>query len=226
MKDIKLEADVISSDGNKVGTVDRVIVHPETLDIEGIVVSEGLLFSTDRIIEEEMIDRVDVDGSVILNVSEAEEERLPELASARFVEANDRMLGRMTEMHHMVMPSAHGQVLVLSEPADPEFAPAPDSPLQPAPTNPPNIVDRDNLPEGTVTLEEGTDVIDIEGEKIGTIDDVIYDADDRITEIMVSSGLIFKHQVRIPATWIESVTSDMVVISRTAEQAEEAGRID
>lgn len=226
MKDIKLEADVVSSNGNKVGTVDRVIVHPETLEIEGIIVSEGFLFNTDRIVKEEMIDRVDADGNVVLSITDEDEERLPELASARFVGANDQMLGRLSEMHHMATPAATGQVLVFSERVDPEYAPAPDSPLQPAPTNPPNIVDRDNLPEGTVTLEEGTDVIDIEGEKIGEIDDVIYDADDQITEIVVGSGIIFTHQVRIPAAWIESVTSDTVVISRTAEQAEEAGRID
>lgn len=224
MKDIKLEKDVVSSDGEVVGSVDRIIVHPKSLEVEGIVVHEGILFTTDRIVEEEFIDRVDADGTIYLNVSKDEEERLPELVKARFVEADAGVQSQVAEMEHMTMPSAHGQVLVMSERADPDFAPAPDSPLQPAPSDPPNIVDRTNLPEGTVMLEEGTDVLDINGEKIGTIDEVVYDANDQITEIIIGEGMLFTEHVRVPADWIESVTSDIVVISKTAEHAEKAGK--
>lgn len=226
MKDIKLGADVISRNSEKVGTVDRVIVDPETLDVDGIVVHEGLLFSTDRIIKAEMIERVDSEGTVRLNITAGEEDQLPELTSARFVEADGGLRDQYASMHHMAMPAAAGSVLLLSEPVDDRYAPAPDSPMRPAPTDPPNIVDRSNLPGGTTTLEEGTDVVDINGDKIGTVEEVIYDEADRLTGIVVGSGIVFTNRVHVKADWIESAGHESVVINRTADQVEKAGTVD
>jgi sporulation protein YlmC with PRC-barrel domain len=52
--DIRLDSDVIARGGDKVGTVDRIVIHPDTLAIEALIVEEGMLFTTDRIIEPEM----------------------------------------------------------------------------------------------------------------------------------------------------------------------------
>jgi sporulation protein YlmC with PRC-barrel domain len=129
-------------------------------------------------------------------------------------------------MGYMTTPSAAGQVMVLSEPVDARYAPAPDSPFQGAPATSPNIVDETNLPPNTVTIVEGTDVVDRSGEKIGTVDEIIYGADDRIDAIIVSEGFFFKHHVRIPAEWIETAGHEHIIIDRLADEAERAGRID
>jgi sporulation protein YlmC with PRC-barrel domain len=52
--DIRLDSHVIARGGDKVGTVDRIVIHPDMLAIEALIVEEGMLFTTDRIIEPEM----------------------------------------------------------------------------------------------------------------------------------------------------------------------------
>lgn len=226
MKDIALDKDVIGSDGTKVGTVDRIIIHPDTLEIDGFVVHEGTIFTHDRIVEEEFVDRIDADGNIVLNITADQESELPELAKRRVTEAEGGTLDRLSEMNYMATPSAAGQVMVLSEPVDDRYAPAPDSPMQPAPSDPPAMTEETNLPENTVTLEEGTDVVDVNGQKIGSIDEIIYDDGDQLQAIVIEDGLIFKHHFRVSASWIDSMTHEAVTLNRTAEEAREAGKVD
>lgn len=225
MRDIRLGSDVRTNDGEKVGTVDQLVVHPDTLEVVSIIVKEGTFFTTDRIIDMEMVDRVDVNGDVVLEISRGHEQDLPELASRRVVEPSRDMFDRIAEMGYLAMPSAAGQVLVMSEPMSDRYAPAPDSLFAPAPADAPVIQDEDNLPPNTVTIEEGTDVVDRHGEKIGTVDEIIYGQDRTIDAIVVSEGWLFKHHVRIPGEWIESAGHENVIINRSAAEAEEAGRI-
>jgi uncharacterized protein YrrD len=226
MRDIRLESDVRTKDGEKVGTVDQLVVHPDTLEIVSIIVKEGTLFTKDRIIDMEMVDRVDVNGDVVLEISKEHEEELPELATARFIEPDRDQYNRLSEMNYMATPSAAGNVLIFSEPVDSRFAPAPDSPMMPASADPPAIHDETNLPPNTVTIEEGTDVVDRNGEKLGTIDEIIYGDDRTIDAVIVGEGFLFKHHVRIPADWIASAGHEHIILDRTADEAERAGRID
>lgn len=225
MRDIRLGSDVRTRDGEKVGTVDQLVVHPDTLEIVSVIVKEGTLFTTDRIIDMEMVDRVDVNGDVVLEISKDHEQELPELATRRLVEPSHNQYDRIVEMGYLATPSAHGQVMLFSEPVDSSYAPAPDSPFASAPADAPVIQDEDNLPPNTVTIEEGTDVVDRHGEKIGTVDEIIYGQDRTIDAIVVSEGWLFKHHVRIPGEWIESAGHENVIINRSAAEAEEAGRI-
>lgn len=226
LTDVTLDKDVISSDGETVGTVDRIIIHPDTLQIDGFVVHEGILFSHDRIVDEEFVDHIDADGNIVLRITAEQEDRLPELASRRVIEPDRTMLNRISQMEHMALPSAHGQVLVFSEPVDSRYAPAPDSPMQPAPTNPPPITDETNLPPNTVTIEKGMDVVDVSGEKVGSVDEVFYDDDDQLQAFVIEKGFIFKDHLRIPAAWIESLGDDEIRLTRTAQEAETAGKVD
>jgi len=226
MRDIRLGSDVRTNDGEKVGTVDQLVVHPDTLEVVSIIVKEGTFFTTDRIIDMEMVDRVDVNGDVVLEISRGHEQDLPELASRRVVEPSRDMFDRIAEMGYLAMPSAAGQVLVMSEPMSDRYAPAPDSLFAPAPADAPVIQDEDNLPPNTVTIEEGTDVVDRHGEKIGTVDEIIYANDRTIDAIVVSEGWLFRHHVRIPGDWIESAGGESIIINRSAAEAEEAGRVD
>jgi sporulation protein YlmC with PRC-barrel domain len=134
---------------------------------------------------------------VHLKLSKEQEEELPAFVSARLV-----------------------------EPAEERYAPRTDSAFQPAPAHAPEIVDEDNLPEDSVTISEGADVVDRSGEKIGEVDDVIYDTGHRVEAIVVSSGFIFKDRIRIPAGWTSSATHDRIQIDRSAGDAERAGMLE
>ena len=74
---IALGQDVFARDGQKVGTVDRVVLDDRSHRVDQIVVHKGVFFSTDKLVDRTMIERVD-DGGVHLSIGATEEEKLPD----------------------------------------------------------------------------------------------------------------------------------------------------
>jgi uncharacterized protein YrrD len=68
-----------------------------------------------------------------------------------------------------------------------------------------------NIPDHTVALKEGADVVAADGEKVGSVERVFADRDsNRATHLLVSQGVLFQKHKPIPTAWIESVTEDEV----------------
>ena len=69
---LDIGSDVLSSDGQTVGRVDRIIYQPDTMTVREFVVHEGVFFTTDRIVARDLIDRVDEDHAVHLRITAEE----------------------------------------------------------------------------------------------------------------------------------------------------------
>lgn len=82
---IQLGKPVVSKDGKQVGRVDRIALDYETREVKQIVVHQGVLLTHDRLVDRELIDRVDEDGTVHLALTAAEVDRLPEFVEAEFI---------------------------------------------------------------------------------------------------------------------------------------------
>ena len=91
-----------------------------------------------------------------------------------------------------------------------------------APSNPPVDEVQSNLPEQSVLVNEGTDVVGSDGEKIGTVDQVAYTPDGDIDGFVVKAGFIFHNDVRIPGNWIEEISGDIVTLNVTSDEAQSA----
>src|SRR5206468_11610224 len=77
-----------------------------------------------------------------------------------------------------------------------------------------------NLPEDSVLIDKGVEVIGSDGKKVGHIDELIVDDERRVTAFVVKSGWLFKHDVRIPLSAIADRAHDHVRLNVTAEEAE------
>ena len=63
-----------------------------------------------------------------------------------------------------------------------------------------------NIPEGTVALEEGAKVISADDKQVGSIEQLVVDRqDNRVSHFVVGEGLLFKERKLIPVTWISSI---------------------
>ena len=68
-----------------------------------------------------------------------------------------------------------------------------------------------NIPEDTIPLREGTDVISSDGEHVGDIEKLIVAPDsNRATHFLISQGLFFKDRKMVPAHWVKTVEEDKV----------------
>ena len=71
-----------------------------------------------------------------------------------------------------------------------------------------------NIPENTVGLKEGAEVITADGHKIGSVERVFADeGSHKATHLLVASGMLFKTHTPIPVTWIDTVTDDSITLA-------------
>ncbi|HUY98782.1 MAG TPA: PRC-barrel domain-containing protein [Thermomicrobiaceae bacterium] len=220
--DLELGKTVVSSDGEKVGRVDRLVFDANTKELRQFIVHQGTFLTSDRIVDRPMIDHVDDDGTVHLNAPAAVVEQQPEFVVAEFLIPTEDELRWFP--HAWVNSGGGVGAPILYGPG--ELGQGYDQHgglFEPAPLNPPQEEVRSNLAEDSVMLDRGTNVVDRDGEKVGTVEDVIYDENGAIAGFVVKAGFLFHHDVRIPADLVESMSPASVRLKVSADEAESAG---
>lgn len=193
-------AEVFSSVGEKIGSLDRIVLDPGTKEVTHIVVKEGIIFSDSKLIP---ISYVALDGKQITLTKNAMElDDLPDFNENLYLKM-DRTdeLGLNVEAVYWYPPM---NVAWWSVGGGRKWAP-----------EPAYVLKKENiLPEGTVALEEGASVVSNDGEDIGSVEQVmVASGEERITHIVVSSGFLTKEYKLVPTLWIKNVTDEKVYLS-------------
>ena len=81
-----------------------------------------------------------------------------------------------------------------------------------APFIQPYVVEIDrNIPEGTVPLREGAQVISKDEKHVGDVDDVLTDPDtEQVTHFVISRGLLLHERKLIPVNWVDKIGENRV----------------
>src|SRR5262249_46661874 len=75
------------------------------------------------------------------------------------------------------------------------------------------------------TIEPGTPVLDVNGDKIGQVHDVTVAADTgKPEQIVVRRGFLFHHDTVVPADLIKEVSDDGVMLTKTKSEVEALGQ--
>lgn len=217
--DIRLGKPVLSSDGKEVGKVDRIVLDANSKEVRQIIVHQGVLLTKDRIVDRPMIEQIDSDGTLHLNVDSGMVDELPPFVEKEYIIPSQEDLLRWMP-HAWANESGLGAPFILA-PGDYGQGYDPHGGLmQQATMNPPETEVRSNLATDAVTIDQGTNVEDKNGDKIGTVDEIYYDDDGNIAGFVVKEGFLFHHDVRVPADWVESMTPDAVRLRLSADEAE------
>ena len=76
----------------------------------------------------------------------------------------------------------------------------------------------ENTPEGTIAVKEGAWVESLDGKEIGRVESIFTDpGEQRVTHLLVSSGLLHKKHKLIPTIWIETVMGEKILLNVDAE---------
>lgn len=229
---IELGKPVVSKDSERVGRVDRIALDYDTHEVKQIIVHQGILLTRDRIVDRDLIERVEDDGTVRLAITAAEVERLPEFVEAEFIRPTEEDLRSLPYILPGI-PGATGAAILWAPPADrqpiaerpyQEFDPASGPLLGPAAPPETTIEVESNLPEDALLISHGTDVIDREGEKLGIVEEVETNEDGEVVAIVVRAGLLFHHDIRVPIDWVSSITEEAVHLRLSADEVEALGQ--
>lgn len=161
---VDLDAKVRARDGEEIGSVERAIVDPESQEVTAFVVRTGAIFGRDIVVSRAELDQAAEDGDAIrLRLTKDELERLPDFVAERY----------MSPPPAWVAPAGYGFPAtgyawpVAVDPIDPVMVPvAMPTEDEMASTEDPDLV----------TLNKGAVVMDRDGDDIGVVDDVRFDA--------------------------------------------------
>jgi uncharacterized protein YrrD len=203
----KRGANVFTSDGQKVGEIERVVLDPRTDEVTHVVVEKGFLLPIDKVVPISLVGPATEDR-VTLRDNAGDLEALPDLEERHYV-----MVGDEAEKE----ASSRGQPRPLYW-----YPPVRTMWWQPGgylgysgffgyPV-PPYIVETErHIPEGTVALKEGAKVISKDGEHVGDVEAVLTDPEeDRATHLVLSEGLLLKERKLVPTSWVSTVMADEV----------------
>lgn len=195
---IKMGEKVLSQNGRDVGRIERVVMDPKSDEITHVVIEKGVLFKEDRIAPVSMLG-ASTDKGLTLLVDEKEINELPEFKTEHFIlysgldEALEEQEGYASPL--IMYPSAR-----LMQAGMPQI-----------PYPPIGRRTDENIPENTVAVQDGAEVIGLDGNKVGSVEQVFMDPQlDRVTYFLISKGLLFKEHKLIPVDWVQEITEGRI----------------
>lgn len=208
---IALGQTVLTSDGAKIGTIDRVLLNPTHHHVEHFVVHRGILLDDDKVIARRAIDRVDASG-VHLTIDADAARQLQ-----RFEHSFDA--GEMESGYPEVIPGPFQSMVLF--PAPPAGMTYLDhgrlfqlEPLEGTPDHPSS----EEL-HADIVIGKGAAVTTVDGHRLGSVHEVAYDEEGVLVSIVVQTGGVLRHRsVTIPAAQIAGMSDEEITLSVRADE--------
>lgn len=181
-------AEVLTANNDKLGTIDRIVLNPDTNDVAYLVIKRGFLDTRKKIVPIDMFDEVTEDRLVFRREVSSLEDFL-DFEETHFLPYDFEGEGKDSKQkvpgRYLYWYPPYGG---LGRIALPPFG----------------VKTEENTPKGMVALEVGANVISKNDEKVGDVESVFADPDsNQATHILISSGFISKTRKLIPVNWIK-----------------------
>jgi uncharacterized protein YrrD len=217
---VELGAKVSTADGKQLGTIDKLILEPESGEVKSIVVHKGLLFGRDiEIAIGEIVGRER--GTVRVAYTSRQVDDLPPFLEGSYTTPPP---GRVSEYEAAYgYPSA-----TFLWPARGAGAPAPSAYGDEAVGEVGDEVRalHGEQDQANAIVEVGSEVRAGDGEKVGTVHSIAFDpSDGRPLSIVVRKGFLFTEDVELPASLFASADDGVIYLDvRSDEVKRHLGR--
>lgn len=188
-------ANVINSDGKKIGNVDRVVLDPRSKEVTHIVAKKGLFFTSEKIIHLDHVQETEEKQITLKEEAPAPSEFLD------FVETHyfplDLVLkkgdpGRVRPVMQRIRQRGLPSLESLPSPAYMPLS------FKPVTTR--------NIPADKVPVKEGAEVISKDGRLVGEVDGLYTSNKDKhVSFILISRGVLSKKKKLISVDWVADV---------------------
>jgi len=210
---VELGAKVSTTDGKEIGTIDKLILEPESGEVKAILVRKGLFFTHD--IEVPIGDIVGQEGGTVrIERTSRQVDDLPRFLEGSYTTPPP---GRVAEYEAAYgYPSA-----TFLWPARGAAAPAPSAYGDEAVGE---VGDEVRALHGeqdlaNAVIEVGSEVKSRDGEKVGTVRKVTFDpADGRPISIVVREGFLFTEDVELPASLFASADDGVIYLDVRSDE--------
>jgi uncharacterized protein YrrD len=214
--DIELGMSVYTSDGKDIGSIDRLILDPDTNQVKAAVIRKGVLLPHDKEVTREIMN-ITSDGAIRLSATAAEVHSLPEfLPGAYTTPPADYPLPAGYPSESVYLPYGYGfglgglgatPVGMMPDNAEAREVRA--------------AWHRQDLENAVI--QEGSKVVSREEEHVGEVHQLRFNQQTgALTHIVVRRGFIFTKDTELPASMIASVRDGAVTLSVSAAEVKSA----
>ncbi|HVC83294.1 MAG TPA: PRC-barrel domain-containing protein [Chloroflexota bacterium] len=212
--DIGLGMSVYTSDGQGIGSVDRLILDPDTNQVKAAVIRKGTFLPHDKEVIRELMD-ITPDGNIRLSATAAEVHSLPEfLPGAYTAPPADYPLPAGYPSDSMYLPYGFNLGGLGATPLG---------------TRPENAEAREiraawhRQDMENAVIQEGSKVFSREGDQVGEVHQLNFDQHTgALTHLVVRRGFLFPKDTELPAALIAGVGDGAVTLSVSAAEARDA----
>lgn len=199
---LRFGADVRTLDGDRLGTLERVLVEGATGQVVGLIARDSRAAGGLKAVPTGAVDQGD-DSELYVDTSRDQFDSLPDFT-------HERNLAPPPDTENMTEEG-------VSSPLDvPDVAPVGAATGIESIAFTPIIQEQVDVPEGDTVLSGSTEVWATDGH-LGNLSGVdMSDQTRRVTDFLVREGMIFTHVVIVPITAVESVGPDRIVLSVTS----------
>ena len=224
-------AKVFMENGEHIGNLSRYVLDPKTKKVASLVIKRGLLEPTEYVLPIEWIDQVDEDGIHLKTVPFKKPEELTPFTEDKFIITDEHALldkgyvGDDMISNYYYYPSLPFGTAGVMPPVETytssssRIAPTPAQMGIPVEGEEPVIDEtQENIPPGDYSLKEGARVLSQDEKHVGNVDKVIINpADNKMTHLVVSRGLLLKERKAVPVDWIDYADTDTVYLTVNSE---------
>jgi len=203
-------AAVLMANGKQVGSIERVVVNPESKVVTDIVVRTGsLLNHEDKVVPIRLVAETTTD-QIVLHDEAGELKAFPLLAERRIVDANEDTIRKSSDAPPVIYGSPGLNPVVLPSTPGEQFV----------------TQIEQNIPKGTVAMKEGATVISAEGKNVGNVERVLADSSvDQVTYLLISTGMFAREKKLIPIKWVMTLGEDEVHLRVKKHSVEELANV-
>ena len=191
-------ADVFTAKGEKIGTLNRVVIDAKTRDVTDLVVDRGLL-NSEKVIPVGLVD-VEQDDRIVLRETNRGLDDFLDYETTQYVPIDpmDAPYENIETSYWyppatMQMPLSGGMVGRMQD-----YIPRTET----------------SIPEGRIAISQGAQVVSADEKHIGNVEQVIADSEgNTVTHFVVGKGFLLKEHKLVPAFWVAKVAEDKIYLS-------------
>lgn len=209
----KQGTEIYLENGKKVGQISRVVIDPKSKKVTHLVVEKGFLIPEDHVVPIEAVgsageDRVVLTGDLsIQDLAPFEVTHYVDVDRDEWSAGGDVPAGSFAPSFYWYPPVGTIGGVAYPAPALGAATPATET--------------HRTIPEDTVPLNEGADVVSRDGRPIGSVEQVFSDPQtNRITHFVISQGLLFKDRKMVSVSWVDTIDEDRIYLSVGAHTLE------
>jgi len=187
-------AEVYTANGEKIGSLSRVVIDAKTRDVTDLVVERGVLTKEEKVIPVGLVDLENEDRITLRETNQTIDDFL------------DYETTYYVTLDPAGVPYDDIEALYSYPPA---YFQSPVGGSLPG-IRPRSIPQTESsIPEGRLTISQGAQVISADEEHIGNVEQVIADsATNTVTHFVVGKGFLLKEHKLVPAQWVDKVEED------------------